>query len=341
MGKFSGRVGVLGAGLIGGSISKSLRESGHTDIHVYSQSESTVSEVRQDGFAVVSSIEDLVALSDVLFICVPLDVQEKVFANVAQAILANGRSGVLVTDVSSVKGSEARGAVDLFESVGATFVPGHPMAGTEHSGFSWSTADMFTGATWVLCPARATADQVLVLFELIRAMKARVSFLDIDSHDAGVAAISHLPYLVAASLLNVLSGGDNQSLALQLAAGSFRDGTRVAGSEPWLSASMVTFNREHVHKLLTRFQVVLDDMQQAMKDGDKDAVLAFFGKARLLRDEYSAVKLTTESSQLRWSKIEALAKLVVACRGGALVRSITQSETHWDVLLEGKDLPRN
>ena len=325
MGKFSGRVGVLGAGLIGGSISKSLRESGHTDIHVYSQSESTVSEVRQDGFAVVSSIEDLVASSDVLFICVPLDVQEKVFANVAQAILANGRSGVLVTDVSSVKGSEARGAVDLFESVG----------------FSWSTADMFTGATWVLCPARATADQVLVLFELIRAMNARVSFLDIDSHDAGVAAISHLPYLVAASLLNVLSSGDNQSLALQLAAGSFRDGTRVAGSEPWLSASMVTFNREHVHKLLTRFQVVLDDMQQAMKDGDKDTVLAFFGKARLLRDEYSAVKLTTESSQLRWSKIEALAKLVIACRGGALVRSITQSETHWDVLLEGKDLPRN
>ena len=335
------RVGVLGAGLIGGSICKSLREAGHTTMCVYSQSASTVAEVKRDGFTVVSSIEELVESSDVLFVCVPLDVQENVFASVAQAIRASGRDNIVVTDVSSVKGSEARGAVDLFESVGATFIPGHPMAGTEYSGFSASTADMFAGATWALCPERATPDQVLVVFELVRSMNARVSVLDIDSHDAGVATISHLPYVVAASLLNVLSNGDNQSLALQLAAGSFRDGTRVAGSEPWLSTSMVTFNRVQVQKLLTRFQSVLNDVQRAINDGDDAAVLAFFEKARLLRDEYSAVKLTTESSNISWPKNNAIPNLVSACRGGALVRSITDSNTHWDVELEGTDLPRN
>ena len=341
MDKPSVHVGVLGAGLIGGSICKSLRECGHADIHVFSQSASTVSDVEHEGFAVSSSIEELVASSDVLFICVPLDVQGKVFASVAQAISTTGRTDILVTDVSSVKGSEARDAIDLFESVGATFIPGHPMAGTEHSGFLSSTADMFVGATWVLCPERATPDQVLVLFGLIRAMNARVSMLDIDSHDAGVATISHLPYVVAASLLNVLSIGDSQSLALQLAAGSFRDGTRVAGSEPWLSASMITFNREHVQTLLTRFQGVLGDMQRAIENEDDEAVLAFFEKARSLRDEYSAVKLTTESTELSWPKDGALANLVAVCRAGALVHSITESGSQWSVLLEGKDLPRN
>lgn len=339
MSSSSERVGVIGAGLIGGSICKSLQQSGSASVRVYSPSPSTLKEVEDAGFAIERNMADLVASVDVLFICVPLDVQEKVFAEVAQAIRASGRSDIVVTDVSSVKGQQARDAVALFADVNAFFVPGHPMAGTEYSGFAASSADMFHGATWVLCPENSPSDVLLRLVSLVHAMSARVSVLDIASHDAGVAAISHLPYVVAASLVNVLSTGDNKALALQLAAGSFRDGTRVAGSEPWLSASMVNFNRDEVKNLLLRYSCVLEEIATAISQNDDAAVLAFFEAARTLRDEYSAVKLTTETATVLWSEGSFVTDALAACRNGALIHSVAAAEGGWNVVLEGKDLP--
>ncbi len=331
------RVGVIGAGLIGGSICKSLRRAGVNSITVFSQSESTQSRVRADGFAVVSSVTELVSTSDVVIVCVPLDVQMDVFRSVAEAVTSTSRSDVIITDVSSVKGAEARDAIALFAQAGATFVPGHPMAGTEFSGFQASTDDMFQGATWVLCPERASVDVVGSLVELILLTGARVSLLDIDSHDAAVGSISHLPYVAAASLANVLSASHIQNLALQLSAGSFRDGTRVAGSEPWLSASMVNFNRAEVLRLLDVFQGEIEKMIAALRDDNNDQVLQLFTSALALRRKYESVKAGGTSRHIEWSSGEAVGSAVTACQGGALIASLTRDANVWRVVLEGTE----
>lgn len=331
------RVGVLGAGLIGGSICKSLRTAGVNNITVFSQSESTQSQVRADGFAVVSSVTELVSTSDVVFVCVPLDAQMDVFRSIADAVTSTSRTDVVITDVSSVKGVEARDAIALFAQVGATFVPGHPMAGTEFSGFQASTEDMFQAATWVLCPEGASVDVVGLLTELVLLTGARVSLLDIDSHDAAVGSISHLPYVAAASLANVLSASDMQNLALQLSAGSFRDGTRVAGSEPWLSASMVNFNRVEVLRLLDVFQGEIAKMISALSENDNEQVLQLFSNAHALRRKYESMKAGSSSRDIEWPSAEAIGSAVTACQSGALITSLTLDVNVWRVVLEGTE----
>lgn len=331
---FSARVGVIGAGLIGGSICRSLRKAGIVDLTIHSPSSSTLAEVRNDGFTAVDSVAEVVAATDVLFVCVPMSVQLSVFVSIAEALRATGETQKIVTDVASVKGIEAHQAVSLFSSVGATFVPGHPMAGTEESGFGASSADMFRDATWVLCPEYASAPEVLTVMRLVLAMQARVSLLDIDSHDRGVAAISHLPYLLAASLVNALPDGDAQTLAMRLAAGSFRDGSRVASSEPWLSASMVNSNSANVQRNLETAIELLTQMREALARGDDGAVLGFFERARALKATHAAVKSSSETEHVSVATAEALSSLMASCRTGALIRSVSATDDQWNVVLE-------
>lgn len=327
-------VGVVGAGLIGGSICKSLRAAGNPNIVVYSPSDSTRDEVRNDGFAVVESVHELVATADVVFVCVPLNVQMKVFREIADAITSLSRTSVIVTDVSSVKGEEAAEAIAMFAGVGASFIPGHPMAGTEFTGFTASTSDMFHDATWVLCPENAPTDVLADLVQLVLSTGAKVSLLDVESHDAAVGAISHLPYVVAAALANVVGNENNQQVALRLAAGSFRDGTRVAGSEPWLSSSMVTFNRAEVLRLLSQFQNQIEMMATAISSEDDAGVLAAFQRAQNVRRDYETAKVSTNRRTVQWDFSSAAQNALNECRGGALICSLSIDSNGWVATIE-------
>lgn len=328
------RVGVIGAGLIGGSVCRALRRAGLGSIVVHTPSASTASAVSGEGFATVDSVEGVVAVSDVVFVCVPMGAQQSVFEAIADTARNGVGNQIIVTDVGSVKGSGAREASALFASAGVTYVPGHPMAGTEESGFGASSDNMFDGATWVLCPENSGPDAVLSLMNLVVAMGAKVSLIDIDSHDAAVAAVSHLPYLMAAALANSLPDGDARDLALRLAAGSFRDGTRVASSEPWLSASMVNLNGANVEQNLATAIGLLTQMREALARGDDAAVLGFFERARTLRATYAAVKTSSETETLSVPAGEALSLLVASCKSGALIRSVAASDNQWNVVLE-------
>lgn len=328
-------VGVIGAGLIGGSICKSLRQSGLTDISVFSPSTRTQSEVLAAGFEVVDSVDSLVSSVDVLFVCVPLDKQMTVLKEIVDAISATSRTGLIVSDVSSVKGSDAHVAIEMFASVGATFVPGHPMAGTEHSGFAASTDDMFRGATWVLCPGQADQTSLSQLMTLVLATGARVSLLDVETHDAVVGSISHLPYVMAASLANIATMGDTASLAMQLAAGSFRDGTRVASSEPWLSTSMVMFNRHEVTRLITQLESEIHLLKESLNRNDNDAVMKIFERAQNARRLYEEMKNATATTGMTVAKADALPRILSECAHGALVSSLHVEGDTWTLQFLG------
>lgn len=330
----SAHIGVIGAGLIGGSICKSLRAAGVSNIVVFSPSNSTRTEVHNAGFAVVNSIQDLIAEVDVVFVCVPLNAQMKVFREVAEAIASLARSNVIVTDVSSVKGAEAEEATTLFAGVGASFIPGHPMAGTEFSGFSASTPDMFAGATWVLCPTIGDGTEWERVAELVLAMNAKLSVVDVADHDAAVASISHVPYVFAATLMNILPEDEGRQLALRLSAGSFRDGSRVAGSEPWLSASMVDFNKRNVARLLRDANSTIEDVIASLESGDDEKVLQFFTRAQQGRRDYDAVKTSSMRVEQKFPAVSVTRRCVNECQRGSLITGIEVSEDLWTVTFE-------
>ncbi|UQU65179.1 prephenate dehydrogenase/arogenate dehydrogenase family protein [Couchioplanes caeruleus] len=245
-------VAVIGLGLIGGSLLRALAARGH---HVtgYDVSEATrhaaaeaAAEPGADGLGwrVAADIPDAVADAELVVLAVPLPALPVVTADLA------GFTG-LITDVTSVKGPVR----DLLK--GRRYVGGHPMAGKESSSFLASDPDLFDGCAWVLClePGETELDDWLRLAALYTSIGARVVPATADEHDEAVARISHVPHLLAAALSGLIEGNP---LAGALAAGSFRDGTRVAATRAELIAAMCGGNAAAVRRVLAE---VLDRLE--------------------------------------------------------------------------------
>jgi prephenate dehydrogenase len=238
---------VIGLGLIGGSLLRALAAGGH-DVVGYDADPGTRDLARVAGYRVADSVAQATAGADVTALAVPLPILPEV---VPQMAAADG----LVTDVTSVKGP-VRG---LMAGHGVRrFVGGHPMAGKETSGFAASEPALFAGCAWVLClePHETGLDDWLTLARLYTAMGARVVPVTAAEHDTAVAQISHVPHLFAAALAAQIVANP---LAGTLAAGSFRDGTRVAATRAELIAAMCGGNSGAVHRELVR---LIGDLQE-------------------------------------------------------------------------------
>ncbi|QFZ16237.1 prephenate dehydrogenase [Saccharothrix syringae] len=225
---------VVGLGLIGGSVLRAAAAAGHVTWGA-TASEDDARAAARDGYDVVdlaAALERAVVQDALVVVAVPLPAVE----NVLRAL----PEGVRLTDVVSVKGPVA----DLVARVAphARYVGGHPMAGTSRSGWDAGRADLFRDAAWVVTAEDGTDLDVLSdVVGLALAAGAHVVPTTAAEHDAAVARISHLPHVLAAVLASV--GADGGPLALALAAGSFGDGTRVAGSRPELVLAMCEGNR--------------------------------------------------------------------------------------------------
>jgi prephenate dehydrogenase len=229
------RIAVIGLGLIGGSLLRALATAGH-DVVGFDADPATRELAGEAGFRVAGSVREAVAGCAVTALAVPLPILPQVVADL-------DRYDGLVTDVTSVKGPVR----DLL--AGRRFVGGHPMAGKETSGFAASEAGLFEGCAWVLClePHGTDLGDWLLLAGLFTGMGARVVPVTAAEHDTAVAQISHVPHLFAAVLAEQLL---SSPLAGALAAGSFRDGTRVAATRPELTAAMCGGNRDAVRREL-------------------------------------------------------------------------------------------
>lgn len=259
------RVGIVGIGLIGGSIAKKLG----AEAIVWDSNEKSLAAAHALGIQTATSLDDLVNTVDVLFIGVPFAAFESVFEGV-QVAAARREKPIVVTNVLSVMNP-----VEVTEP-NVHFVAGHPMAGTEHSGFDAAFAELFEGARWVLSAHQTELETI------IARLGARVLVLPAGQHNEAVARISHLPHVLAAAQLLAMPEDDE---IFALAASSFRDSTRVAATAPELTAGMVTNNRAEVRRAIEAIRGVLEEFADALENGDDQEVFDMFERAKLLRDE--------------------------------------------------------
>ena len=185
----------------------------------------------------------------------------------------------LVTDVGSVKGSVVAAIDD------ARYLGGHPMAGSEQEGLSGSDADMFEGAVWVLTPTASTTDTAFAeVASIVSSLGAEVVALPADRHDALVAVVSHVPHLAAASLMSLADQrAEEHAALLRLAAGGFRDMTRIASGHPAIWPDICAENRVAIVEALDGFIAELSAMRTVVADDDREALLATLVRARRAR----------------------------------------------------------
>lgn len=251
------RAAVIGTGLIGGSVGMALRERGW---HVTGSDRDEARAARALELGAVDAVgEDPAA--EVTFVAVPVGAVAEV---AARALAAGG----VVTDVGSVK-APVVAAVDH-----PRFVGGHPMAGSEELGVDGARADLFDGATWVLTPG-ASSDPVAhaEVHALVRSFGAEVLTLAPDQHDELVATVSHVPHLTAATLMGLASGrAQSQSALLRLAAGGFRDMTRIAAGDPTMWLDICEDNRDAILEVLDELGAGLLEMRGIVERSDRHAL---------------------------------------------------------------------
>ncbi|WDZ85175.1 prephenate dehydrogenase [Micromonospora cathayae] len=272
------RAAVVGTGLIGGSILLRLHRAG-LDVTGWDPDPATRLAARDAGVPAPDELTAAVAGRYVVFLCGPLPTLPETLLTVAAA---TGGECVL-TDVGSTKGGLA--AFAAAHGLTHRFVPGHPMAGTDRAGLGAAEPDLLTGAAWVLCPS---AGPGLPAFRWLTGLlgevfQARVVPMAADRHDAVAALASHVPHLLAGALAGAVDRSALRDAVLALAAGSFRDGTRVAGTPPERTANMLLGNREHVLRELAGVRSFLDELAGALADADAGALTAGYRDARATR----------------------------------------------------------
>ncbi|MEO4046286.1 bifunctional prephenate dehydrogenase/3-phosphoshikimate 1-carboxyvinyltransferase [Pseudomonas sp. CAU 1711] len=284
-----GRLVVVGLGLIGGSFAKGMRDKGLFDevVGVDLDAESRRLAV---ALGVVDRCETELAAAcqgaAVIQLAVPILAMERVLAQLAQCELGDA----VLTDVGSAKGNVLRAARLAFDGRVERFVPGHPIAGSEQSGVEAANAELFRRHKVILTPQDSTDAEALALVDrLWRALGADVEHMEVEHHDQVLAATSHLPHLLAFSLVDSLAKRSENLEIFRYAAGGFRDFTRIAGSDPVMWHDIFLANREAVLRTLDTFRDDLDALREAVDAGDGHQLLGVFTRARHAREHFSKI----------------------------------------------------
>ena len=261
--------GVIGLGLIGGSVALALRDLGYV-----------VGGIDHDEAAVQRAIDDEIIAHEGL----PADAALTVVATPVDHIPDGVKQALSettgwVTDTGSVKGEIAQAVSH------ERFVPSHPMAGSEQSGLAGARPDIFRGAAWVITPTIETSDQTFAaMHELVVALGADPLTLEPAAHDRMVATISHVPHLTAATLMNLASRRSDEHLAmLRLAAGGFRDMTRIASGSPEIWPPICLQNSAAITEALDEVIAGLTDMRDAVAGENAEAIRDALSDARAAR----------------------------------------------------------
>jgi len=279
------KIAIFGVGLIGGSLA--LCWKGKPGYRVVGHSVNPASAEKYAALGVVdestTSLEEAAADADFLFLCVPVGRLGDYIDRLARLPL---KPGCIVTDVGSTKASVVVHAERL-RGTGAAFIGGHPMAGSERSGVEAAKADLFENAYYVLTPTESTPPEAVeALRELLQWTRAKVVTVEAAAHDAIVGAISHLPHIIAVALVNqVAQYNKDNDLYRRLAAGGFRDITRIASSDPTVWRDILVSNRAVLLDLLRDWQREMDGFRRLLESGDGEGIAERFREANDFRSQ--------------------------------------------------------
>jgi cyclohexadieny/prephenate dehydrogenase len=278
------RVALIGFGLIGGSIARAAREQGLAgEIVTTARSAKTRDRIRQLKIVdrVVETNAEAAKGADLVILCIPVGA----CGAVAEEIAAHLKPGAIVSDVGSVKAAVVR---DMAPHLPAAthFVPAHPVAGTEHSGPDSGFAELFTDRWCILTPPDGSdPDAIERVRAFWAALGAKVEIMTPDHHDLVLAITSHLPHLIAYTIVGTADelGQVTSSEVMKFSAGGFRDFTRIAASDPIMWRDVFLANKEAVLEMLGTFNEDLSKLTRAIRRGDGEALFEHFSRTRAIR----------------------------------------------------------
>lgn len=279
-------IAFIGLGLIGGSIAKGIkREHPKSKIMAYMRSKSKLLKAQEEGIVdvVLDGIGEELKECDLIFLCAPVEYN----ANYLEQIKPYLKSGAIITDVGSTK-------TDIHEAVIRAglehcFVGGHPMAGSEKTGYENSSVHLLENAYYIITPtALSSEDQVNHMVDMGKSIGSIPLVMDYKEHDFVTAAISHLPHIVASSMVNLVKDSDNsQELMRRLSAGGFKDITRIASSSPEMWEQICMTNSNNLSLILKRYIDSLNDILKVLEAKDNQYIYQLFETSRDYRNSFS------------------------------------------------------
>lgn len=301
------KVVVIGVGLIGGSIAASIKAvSPKTQVYGVDTAHGSLDAAMASGALDAATLpEDPVVDewvcgggSDLVILAIPVFAAREWFARLRQV----GFDGV-ITDTASTKSVITQIAAEELGDI-SRYLPGHPMAGSEVNGFDGARPDLFQGAYWILCPSDSTQDEVfLKLHETFSALGARIISIAREQHDSAVAIVSHVPHMVASSLVELAANhADERKELLRLAAGGFKDSTRIAAGSPRLWTGIALDNKDALVSGISEMREILGHFEDAIRAGDAETLNALLTRSAELRQSLPA-KWIPDSAKLTQVRI--------------------------------------
>jgi prephenate dehydrogenase len=274
------RVGILGLGLIGGSLALALKGQRRVpEIWGYDRRRASLERALADGAIARACTEREIASCDIVVVCVPVLRSIDVLRRIGRRM----RPGAVLTDVGSVKAAVVQAGEEAVAE-GVEFVGGHPIAGTENSGYPAADPALFRDRTAILTPTdRNSGRAVSAVAKLWAAAGARVIRMDAATHDRVFAYVSHLPHVVAYALVHAVATLDSP-VPLGYSAGGFRDFTRIASSNPEMWKDIVIQNREEVLRAVRHYRRNFDLLADLVRREDAEGLLAYFRRSKRTRD---------------------------------------------------------
>lgn len=277
------KIGIIGLGLIGGSLALDLRElSQHTVLGVSRRAATCEQAIARGVVDQASTDLKLMAEADLVILCPPLSA----IASTVQELIPHLSADAVLTDVGSVK----QPIVEMIAPLWLNFVGGHPMAGTAESGLDAAQKNLFVDRAYVLTPVESTPKAAIDLVaEMARSLGSRVYQCSPSNHDRAVAWISHLPVMISASLIAAcMSEADPTVIALAqtFASSGFRDTSRVGGGNPELGVMMARYNQEALLRSLHTYRQQLDQMIHHVEQSDWNALTDQLGQTQQVRPQF-------------------------------------------------------
>ncbi len=277
--------GFIGLGLIGGSIARGIKRAmPEAKIMAYMRTRSKLEQAQSDGIVdvILDGVGEPLLECDIIFLCTPVEYNAQYLASIRPYM----KAGAILTDVGSTKTNIHEVVEEL--SMEEYFIGGHPMAGSEKTGYENSTDHLLENAYYIITPTsetkQAEIDRMIAIAERIGSIPI---VLDYHEHDRIVAAISHLPHIVASSLVNLVRQSDNESLLMKrLAAGGFKDITRIASSSPVMWEQICMTNRDNLVDMLDAYISYLQEILLDLRSQDSESIYNLFDTSRTYRNSF-------------------------------------------------------